>query len=99
MGKTERALPDGVNILKDTRQETCEDEDKPKYVVAHYQNDAIVWFRGTRVYSFADLRIDLTFAEEKLLNGYYHGGFLAGTRAALKEIKPYRVGKDKITKT
>ena len=99
MRKAQRVLPDGVNIVKDTRTESNQSnkKGKPEYAVAYYKDDAIVWFRGTKLYSFSDIKIDLTFAEDNFLTGHCHGGFLASTRRALEEIKPYLIGKEKIT--
>ena len=98
--KPERPMPEDVYVVYSTdekQQKTKYTKDKPKCIVAYFKNDAIVWFRGTRVTSVNDLRLDFTMNETKFLNGMCHNGFLQGTRRVIDDILPYLYGKERIT--
>ena len=98
--KPKRRMPKDVHIVYTTEDKmirTKYTKDRPICIVAYYKMEAIVWFRGTRISSFNDLRLDFTLKEKDFLIGKCHNGFLQGTRRVIDDILPYLVGKERIT--
>ena len=98
--KPQREMPEDVFVVyssEKNQQKHRETIDKPTCIVAYHGTDAVVWFRGTRVYAMKDLRLDLRLSDVNFLEGKCHSGFLEGTRRRLDDIMPYLIGKERIT--
>ena len=87
-----RPMPKGVSVVFSFKGSAT----IPTFKVCHYKNEAFIWFRGTRVYSWNDIIIDVSAGETEFLGGLCHKGYLEGSRMALNLAMPYITNKDRI---
>ena len=85
-------MPEGVSVVFSFKGSVT----IPTFKVCHYKNEAFIWFRGTRVYSWNDIIIDISAGETEFLGGLCHKGYLEGSRLALNLAMPYIMNKDRI---
>lgn len=79
-----RNFPEGVELIMHFKGS----DRIPTFKVMNYEDDVIVWFRGTQV-STNDITMDVIFQDEPFLDGRCHSGYLNAARDALMLLEPY----------